>query len=218
MFRRVFKTLKASIFALLSVVIIYLLAALVFSLIPTHPLNTNCSQTKDIFIVSNGVHVDIILPVENIEPEFLNKLGVEKETKFVAFGWGDKEFYINTPEWSDLTFSTTFRALFLKSKTAMHVTSYQDLYYSWEKLKLCKLQLNGLNQYIENSFIKTENGYLNKNDIEGYNNYDSFYDARGTFTIFRTCNVWVNNAFKEIGVRTSVWSPFCFGILYHVPD
>ena len=215
--RRVYKFLKASLFSILSVVVIYFVFALLFSIIRTIPHEQTCSPTIEIFIASNGVHLDIILPVENIDPEFQKELKILNNTKFVAFGWGDKDFYINTPEWSDLTFCTAFKALFLKSKTAMHVTCFQSSSQSWRCLKLCKSQSDLLNKYIENSFAKTENGNLIKLDVEGYSNFDCFFEAKGSFSFYKTCNIWVNKALKEIGVSTSVWSPFEFGILYHLP-
>ena len=56
-----------------------------------------------------------------------------------------------------------------------------------------------------------------KLDVEGYNSYDSFFEAKGSFSFYRTCNIWVNKALKVIGVKTSIWSPFDFGVLHHLP-
>lgn len=216
--RQLFKFLKILLFSILSIITIYFVFALLFSFLRTIPSEQTCSPTKEIFITSNGVHLDIVIPVENVQPEFLEKLDILKGTKYVSFGWGDQEFYINTPTWADLTFGTAFKALFLKSKTAMHVTCYQSSYQSWKRLKLCSPQLDLLNQYIENSFTKTEAGSLIKLNVEGYYNYDSFFAAKGSFSFYKTCNIWVNKALKVIGVRTSIWSPFDFGILHHLPE
>jgi hypothetical protein len=82
----------------------------------THPPKQDCVTDREIYITTNGVHLDIVLPVENVEPEFLSRLEILPGTKYVSFGWGDKEFYINTPQWKDLTLKTAFKALFLKSK------------------------------------------------------------------------------------------------------
>lgn len=45
---------------------------------------------------------------------------------YLAIGWGDKGFYLNTPTWADLKFSTAFKAAFGLSKPAMHATFYRD--------------------------------------------------------------------------------------------
>jgi uncharacterized protein (TIGR02117 family) len=217
-FKLIFNLLKPVFTFLFSAVILYFVAALVLSFMKTHPPKQDCLTDKEIYITTNGVHLDIVLPVENIEPEFLSQLEILPQTKYVSFGWGDREFYINTPEWKDLTFKTAFNALFLKSETAMHVTCYRGIGPDWKPVQLCDSQIEALNQYIMASFAKTQNGKLQRIAVPGYSENDAFYDAKGSFSLFKTCNVWVNKGLKETGVPTSVWSPFDFGILYHLPE
>lgn len=212
------KFLQKTLFGFIAGFLFYLFFALLFSFLPTHPPQQNCLPENEIFIASNGVHLDLILPIENVSPQIRRQLNILPGTQFIAFGWGDKEFYVKTPEWSDLTFPVAFKALFLKSETAMHVTFYPYTFQTWKKLKLCSVQLTRLNYYIENSFKKNEQGNFLKMDFEGYTTYDNFYDATGSFSLFNTCNVWVNLALKEIEIKTSVWSPFDFGILYHLKN
>jgi len=208
--------IKKIFFSVLTAIVIYLFFALLFSFLPTHPARQECTSTHEIFIASNGIHLDIIVPVENIEPQFLQKLRPLHDTRYIAFGWGDKEFYIKTPEWSDLTFPVAFKALFLKSETAMHVTYHPQRFPSWRKVNLCSEQLAKLKRYISNSFQQDENSHFTRIDFEGYNQFDAFYEANGSFSLFKTCNVWVNTALKEAEVKTAVWSPFDFGVLLHV--
>ena len=212
------KFLKNIFFAAAAGIVLYMGIAVLFSYLPTHPPQQNCLPKHEIFVASNGIHLDIILPVKNVKPELIQKLDVLPGTLFIAFGWGDKEFYIKTPEWSDLTFTVAFRALFLKSETAMHVTYLPWSLPSWKKISLCSRQLERLNGYIDRSFQKNNLGYFKKMEFDGYSRFDSFYDAEGSFSLFKTCNVWVNIALKEIEVKTSVWSPFDFGILYHIKN
>lgn len=184
----------------------------------THPPKLSCLAENEVFITSNGVHLDIIVPVEDLYPQLVTQLNFKKGTKYISFGWGDKDFYINTPEWSDLKFSVAFKALFLKSQTALHVTGYPQSYGSWRSVTICDEQLEILNNYISKSFIKDEKGSINGFKVKGYGINDNFYDARGSFSVFKTCNIWTNTALKETGIKTSVWSPFDFGVLYHLPD
>ena len=196
----------------------YLFAALVLSVIPTYPSNLNCSPDERIFVSSNGVHLDIIIPVEELHPELKRQLELPSGTKYVSFGWGDKEFYINTPEWSDLTFPVAFRAVFMRSETAMHVTLYNTSFAFWRKMELCPAQTKRLNEYIFKSFALNSNKRIVKLTVSGYGSNDFFYLANGSFSLFKTCNIWVNKAFKTIKIKTSVWSPFDFGILFHLPE
>ena len=48
-----------------------------------------------------------------------------------------------------------------------------------------------------------------------YGNHDSFYEAKGNYSLFFTCNTWANNALKSAGLRTCLWTPFDKGIFYH---
>src|SRR6056297_560005 len=115
------KFLKNILFRLLTAFLIYIPAALILSFTPTHPREKACHSGPPIFITSNGVHLDIIIPVESLEPEFRSQLQVPGSIRYISFGWGDKTFYQKTPEWKDLSIPVAFRALFLKSETAMHV-------------------------------------------------------------------------------------------------
>ncbi|MFW5774203.1 MAG: TIGR02117 family protein [Tangfeifania sp.] len=215
---RFLQLLKTILFVLAGLTVIYFLTALFLSYLPDIPEDGNCEPDQTIYITSNGVHLDIVLPVKNMEKQLLSMLEIPAETQFVSFGWGDKNFYIKTPEWSDLTIPVAFKAAFLKSDAAMHVIRHRQTYRHWKKVELCRHQLDSLNSFIENSFKKTETGGLQKINFPGYSEDDSFYEAKGYFTLFKTCNVWTNNAMKEIEVKTSVWSPFDFGVLYHLPD
>jgi uncharacterized protein (TIGR02117 family) len=211
-----FTFLKKLMLLLLAGVAFYMVCGVLFSLISTHPPQQNCLPQNEIFITSNGVHLDIILPVENVSHDLLEKLEILPGTKYISFGWGDKNFYIHTPEWSDLTFPVAFQALFLKSEAAMHVTCLPDLFPGWKKIPVCNGQLSELNLYIKNSFKTDRYKNLLKMEFEGYNRYDAFYEGKGSFSLFRTCNVWVNTALKRTKVKTAVWSPFDFGVLYHI--
>ena len=190
--------------------------AIIFSLLGTHPTAQKCTPEDEIYISTNGVHLDIIFSVKEIDSILRKQIEIPANTKFVSFGWGDKQFYINTPEWKDLTFPVAFKSLFLKSETAIHVTFYSQAYPFWNKITVCSEQLESLNNYIFQSFACDNTGKIVKVPISGYTFNDNFYNATGSFSLFRTCNVWVNTALKEAGIRTAIWSPFDVGVLYHI--
>ena len=51
-----------------------------------------------------------------------NTKSKDSTAEYLAFGWGDKGFYLDTPEWSDLKASTAFKAAFALGNSAMHTT------------------------------------------------------------------------------------------------
>src|SRR5690606_12292022 len=136
--------------------------------------------------------------------------------QYVAFGWGDREFYENTPEWNDLTPGVAFKALFLDSPAAMHV---KFKHYVIEDdhsitIKTTAEQYLALAAYIRESFILDQSGKaLNIPELH-YELNDTFYHAKGSLTMLNTCNTWTNKALKTAGLRASLWTPFTEGIFY----
>lgn len=216
MIKKAWKFLKIFLLAIMSGVFLFFAFAILFSFLPTHPPEKSCTPGNFIYLNTNGVHVDFILPADALPPSLKNHLNVMPNTQFIAFGWGDRNFYVKTPEWSDLTIPVAFKALFLKSESAMHVTYYSWQMNSWKTLNLCEQQQSAIIEYIVDTFQKDEQGRLIKMEFSGYNEFDSFYEANGSFTMFNTCNVWVNRALKLAEVKTAVWTPFDFGVLYHI--
>ncbi|GAA4114853.1 TIGR02117 family protein [Aquimarina addita] len=171
-------------------------------------------SNKAVYLTTNGVHLDIIIPYDLLEIKLKNPLKVKETDTYVAFGWGDENFYIHTPTWGDLTFNNAFGALFLKSTTLMHVTRYSQVHKTWSKVYVSSAQLEKLNAYILSSFKKdTQNDILHVPD-SGYSRRDTFYKANGSYSCFKTCNSWANSAFKESNLKACFWTPFDFGLIH----
>lgn len=196
----------------------YLLAATSLSIISTSPAELECQRKNEVFIASNGVHLDLIIPRKHLPGELANELDLPHWVNFIAFGWGDKEFYINTPTWKDLEIGTTFKALFLNSESAVHVTWLSNKYQGSTVIPMCDIQLLLLNDYLTGSFKSGPNNNILEIETSGYTEYDKFYQANGKFNGVQTCNNWVNNALKAAQVKTSIWSPFDKGVLYQVRE
>jgi uncharacterized protein (TIGR02117 family) len=134
----------------------------------------------------------------------------------VVFGWGDRDFYINTPTWNDLKFSTAFKALFMSTESAMHVVEVEHTRSHWQQLLICSHQVDLLNQYIMNSFRKSADGSFIEIPASSYGDRDKFYEATGRFDCLQTCNQWVNNGLKAAQLPSAIWSPFDQGVMYQL--
>lgn len=201
--------------------ILYLIAAYSAPLITVNNDFKNNPNDIKLFVLSNGVHTDLVLPVKTKFKDWTTHFPKDSFNvtsplyTHIAFGWGDKEFYLNTPEWSDLKFSTAFNAMFGLSESAMHVSYLKERKKESENCKLVTIdstQYKKLISYIENSFEKKKNEIIPINH-PGYGNFDRFFEAKGTYSLFYTCNVWTNFALKEIKVKTAIWSPFSGGLM-----
>ncbi|MEN0045609.1 MAG: DUF2459 domain-containing protein [Bacteroidota bacterium] len=210
--RKIFRSIGKILLSLLGLILLYFLLALLLSHIPTNTQKLNCETKYQLYASTNGIHADLILPIEQLSPVFREQLNVKPTTAYIGFGWGDKKFYLETPTWSDLKFSTAMQAMFWKSETAMHITYYTRASRNWKSLEICKNQNEDLNQFIIDSFEQQEDESFIWTS-EGYGHYDEFYEANGSYSCLKTCNVWVNQALKQAEVKTPVWSPFDKGIL-----
>ena len=209
------------ILAFIAFVLLYLLCAYCLSRIT---VDKEPGQESDmaIYIKTNGVHTDIVVPVRNEqidwskEIKFSNAHLPDTSTiKYLAMGWGDKGFYLQTPTWSDLKFSTAFRAAFGLSTTAIHATFYGTLQEnaSCKKIMVSKMQYTRLISFITGSFQKDAAGHMVRIVTSAnYNNADAFYEAKGSYSMFHTCNTWANNALKNCGQKACWWTAFDTGI------
>ena len=206
------KILKWFIYFLF-VPISYLIISILLTFITINRTEVIVENKKEIYLSTNDVHLAIIIPIDDLSIEFKEDIEFNLDEKYFSFGWGDENFYLNTPTWGDLTFRNAFKALFLKSSTLIHLTRYKQVKNSWTKVIVSKSELNKLNQYISKSFKKDKNGNKIILDNCGYSVDDDFYKANGSFSCFKTCNTWANNAFKESNLKSCLWTPFDFGLI-----
>jgi len=211
---------------LLSFILLYLIFALVLTIVP---VNNSFKPTENgitIFVQSNGVHTDLVLPVKNNIHDWTLKIDPEefeineKPFKYVSFGWGDKGFYLNTPTWAELKFNTAFNAMFLGGASCMHV-SYETEAPALDKrtreINISEEQYSVMVKFIDTSFQKDKNGnyvIIPGHHYSGAN--DCFYNATESYYFYKTCNVWTNRGLKEAGIKTAAWAPFDQSVLYHL--
>jgi len=170
-----------------------------------------------IYLQTNGVHTDLVLPTKNKILNWNKLIDINttkaKDTtaKFVAIGWGDKGFYLETPSWAELKLSTAAKAAFGLSSTAMHCTFYTKLVETEDRKKifLSYKQYKRLLKFILESFEWTDSEEtVLVNTKVRYDEYDTFYEATGRYSLFKTCNTWTNQALKRAGVPSAFWAAF----------
>ena len=203
--------------------VLYIIGALVLPLFSVNSKDENPKEEVAIYIKSNGVHTDIVVPIKTEYKDWSEKLKFEhipskdSTMQFVGLGWGDKGFYLNTPEWSDLKFSTAFNAAFYLGTSAMHATFYKQIKENENcvKINISKEEYQKLIVYVEDSFQVDSNGNPILIIATTYGQNDSFYEANRRYNLFYTCNTWANNALKSADQKAAVWSPTDTGIFRH---
>lgn len=173
-----------------------------------------------IYLRSNGVHTDFVVPVRNdiihwdtlLSPSYFN---ADSTYSHLAFGWGNKRFYLNTPEWKDLTFTTAFTAAFGLGESAMHITYYKSAPQPGVRVKsflISEEQYRRLIDYLI-QYLRVEGKGVTIIDHPGYGAHDRFYEANGTYNMFQTCNEWTGDGMEETGLPVGVWTPLEAGIM-----
>lgn len=209
-----------------ALILLYLATAYGLSRIPVNG-NTRMPGEMHIYILTNGVHTDIVVPVRHELFDwsktipYHNTSGNDTSAEFLAFGWGDKGFYLQTPAWSDLKFSVAFNAMFGLSTSAIHATFYREMREdgSCRKIPVSREGYLNLCRFILNSFALSPDGkpvYIKT--TANYGTRDAFYEGTGRYSLFRTCNTWANDALKSAGLKAGLWTAFDTGIFYHYPN
>jgi len=207
--------------------IIYVIIAVVLTYIPANYFAPKPTEGVTLYIKTNGVHTDFVLPMEHrlfSWHELISIVDFKPDTndlKWIAFGWGNKGFYLDTPEWKDLRVSTALNAMLIPSPTAMHVTLYPRI---WEnertrKIVVSEAQYLLLCDYISKSFQRDLLGrYILINCCHYNGANDNFYEAQGSYSLLNTCNNWTNSGLKTIGIKTALWAPFDKCIFHHFKE
>lgn len=210
----------------LKIIAIFLIAygAVVFALsrIPVNTVDRDRAEDVAIYIKSNGVHTDIVFPIKTrykdwtamVEP--MATISKDPHFRYVALGWGDRDFYLNTPRWSDLRASTALKAAFWMGSGLMHATFYRDLEESDHcvKVMVSKSEYLRMVAFAESSFL-VKNAKTQRIPNASYGDHDVFFEAHGKYNLFYTCNAWANNCLKAGGQRAALWSLTDTGILHH---
>ncbi|MCC9019319.1 TIGR02117 family protein [Flavobacterium lipolyticum] len=223
MLKKSFKFLGWTLFGIFAFLALYVTAVLLISRITVNSTMDKIDEQNaiPIYILSNGVHTDIVVPIVSEVKDWRKEIQFDQTesndtlAKFVAFGWGDKGFYLDTPEWSDLKASTALKAIFGVSSSAMHTTFFKQLREGEDckRILVSKENYQKLVNYISESFNNPENPEW----IEGhsYGKKDAFYEAKGSYSLFYTCNTWANCALKAANQKASLWTVYDKGIFCH---
>lgn len=224
---KVLKTLLQLLGIILGVVLFYLIVAQVLSMIPVKADPVAQPKTVDIFIYTNGVHTDLVLPVKSAETDWSEMIPFEDtksqrtDFKYIGIGWGDKGFYLETPTWAELQPSTALKAAFWLSESAMHCTFYDRMTEGEDcvRIPITSAQYTELVSFIKEKFEYSKSGEVILIETDAvYGDNDSFYEAEGRYSFLETCNTWTNEGLKEAGQKAALWTISDFGIFQHYED
>jgi uncharacterized protein (TIGR02117 family) len=206
--------------ALAAIPALYLLAALVGSLVPVNRGWVEPDEGVTIYVANNGVHADLVLPARaqgldwrTVVPKS-DFAAPDPDAAWVAFGSGEERVYLETPRWRDITPRTIWSAL-TGGRRVMHVEWVGDpAAYADRTIRLRPEEYRRLWAAIRADFQRDADGKPMLIDRPGYGSSDAFYWATGKFHALKTCNTWAAGRLRLAGVETSLWPPFVQGLVW----
>jgi uncharacterized protein (TIGR02117 family) len=201
--------------ALLAVPFLYLAMALFGALIPVNSDWQEAERGTTIYLRSNGVHTDIVMPARAQGLDWRPLLPESDfaappfEARWFGFGAGERRVYLETPAWRDLTAATAFHAL-AGGERVLHVDRTAAPGFDIYAIRLRPEEYRRLWAAVRAEF----DGPPTRIDHAGYGDDDAFYRGRGHASAVQTCNQWVADKLRLAGVKTSLWSPFVQGLTW----
>ncbi|MEG4056712.1 MULTISPECIES: TIGR02117 family protein [unclassified Microcoleus] len=180
--------------------------------------------TISLYISDQAIHTEIIVPVKNEYFDWnqflpLTEIGRDatSDYKYLSFGWGDRAFMLETSTSAIINPVTVFKALFLPTPSTVHVQGYR---VPPQNIETKCVKISGANylkiiNFIKDTFLLDAAGKKIKISY-GYDNSDSFYEAKDSYSILRTCNDWTAEALQKADVNTPLWSTLSGAIMFHV--
>jgi len=219
------KIIAAALAVLLSIPALYFAAALVLGAVPANAGWREAKQGVTIFVRTNGVHTWVMVPKVTPEMDWRPLVpGAHLKDprwgagNYVALGYGNKQFYLETPTWGDLTMKNAFYAAFSSGRSLMHAEHENDPKPDdyQRPIILTHAEYAKLVDYMRASFELDGQGRTMPLIGRGYGASDMFYEAVGPYNAFLTCNEWTGRALRHAGVRTGVWTPFSQSIMWRL--
>ncbi|AAL43388.1 TIGR02117 family protein [Agrobacterium fabrum] len=174
----------------------------------------NDAKDREILLLSNPIHTDIALPVD----DDLRRVFAELQEGGIAvnhpaaatlvFGWGGRSFYIQTPTWADLKPMPVLRSFTLDS-SVMHVDVTGDFPADLAGVKRLRISEAGYQRLIAGisaSFVR-QDGRVQLVPGVAYGLTDAFFEANGWFNALAGCNTWSAAMLRQAGIRTGWWTP-----------
>jgi uncharacterized protein (TIGR02117 family) len=169
-----------------------------------------------VYVEDNGIHTGIVVPKALLTPRLAGRFVAAdlRDPRYarhdwVAVGWGDRAFYLDTPTWRDLSLSTVAAAAVGSDATVLHVEHVPPPIAGGpvKRVLLRPDQARRLVGFIDASLGE---GPADR----GYDAWDAFYPARGHYSAVRTCNAWTGEALVAAGVPMGRWTPFSGTVMW----
>ncbi len=162
-------------------------------------------RTHAVRVVSNGWHTAIVIGrAELVATGLLPEADDFPDAVFLEFGWGDRVYYPAREK----TLGMALDAALTGTPAVMHLAGLarppEQTYADAEVMPvaLSQVKFRRLVRAIAGDFERPE-GERAAPVSRGLYSHSKFYNARGTFHLFNTCNTWTARMLRAGGVNLS---------------
>ncbi|MDG9698918.1 TIGR02117 family protein [Ottowia cancrivicina] len=205
---------------LLALALLYLLAAAALGCVRLNTARPPVAESRiTIYLLSNGLHTDIVMPLSNEWFDWRSLLGPQSASlaaTHIAIGWGERAFYLETPTWAQARASTALKAISGLGRATLHITYLPHAPPATAHspaLPITPAEYLKLAQGIRPYFQTAPNGLARPIPASAYGETDAFYEAHGRYSLLSTCNTWTNARLRQAGLPAVAWTPFAQPLL-----
>jgi uncharacterized protein (TIGR02117 family) len=199
--------------ALLLLILLYLIAALGFALLPVSGRAQQADGELVVYVCTSPAHADIVLPSRDplidwsaLLPD-VARPDLQPEA-YLAFGWGDLRFFSEVPDWSDVRPSIAFSALVGLNETALRVVAVNPPEDDPECIPLT------VDRAGRQALIDHIRATLSDVTPMAQDRLEAYYIAKGRYSPLRTCNQWGAEGLASAGLPHARFAPFSFSITW----
>lgn len=199
--------------ALLLLIVLYLIAALGFALLPVSGRPQQAGDEPVVYVCTSLAHADIVLPSRDplIDWSALFPAVARPDLPaeaYLAFSWGDLRFFRETPDWADVRPAIAFSALAGLNDTALRVIAVNPPADDPECVKL------NVDRAGRQALIDHIRATVRDTTPAAQDRLEAYYIAKGRYSPLRTCNQWVADGLAAAGQPYARFAPFSFSITW----
>jgi uncharacterized protein (TIGR02117 family) len=217
--KRVLHALWRGLKWLALVIVAFILAAVLFALFPVSGTQQQAGNEPPVYVCATFVHTDIAVPLNDPDIDWRALLGTAipqnaAPDSYLLFGWGDRVFFTQVPDWGSVKPSIALSALLGLNDTAVRLTfaTADEVKKSCLPNGIDRSNRQKLTKYIEASFERSVSGEIMPTG-DGTPE-ELYFHALGRYSPFNTCNEWTADGLILAGVSQAWFAPFHFGVTW----
>jgi uncharacterized protein (TIGR02117 family) len=153
-----------------------------------------------IYVVNHGWHTGIVVQRDDIPDDVWPEHHDFPQATYIEVGWGDQDFY-QAPK---ATLGLAFKAVFQTTPSVLYITGFTmpaTFYFPDSDVIEVLLSQQGFERlcaFMHETYKRDERG---ETLPLGHGSYGTsqFYQAKGTYHLFNTCNSWTAKALRAAG-------------------